>query len=104
MTAQIINGKEIVELASGGNQTRGSELTAQGIQPGLVVVIVGEDRGFKVYVSNKAKACEKQGFIPKYIVYRRNDHNRINRLDPSVLINNRNPWNFGAIAFAEAYQ
>ncbi|MBP1989038.1 bifunctional methylenetetrahydrofolate dehydrogenase/methenyltetrahydrofolate cyclohydrolase FolD [Paenibacillus eucommiae] len=61
MTAQIINGKEIVSALREEIKAEAAELTAQGTQPGLVVIIVGEDPASKVYVNSKAKACEQVG-------------------------------------------
>ena len=37
------------------------ELKKQGINPGLCVIIVGEDPASRVYVNNKKKACEEIG-------------------------------------------
>lgn len=36
-------------------------LKGQGIQPGLAVVIVGDDAASRIYVNNKKKACEAVG-------------------------------------------
>ncbi len=36
-------------------------LKDQGIQPGLAVVIVGDDAASRIYVNNKKKACEAVG-------------------------------------------
>lgn len=36
-------------------------LKGQGIQPGLAVVIVGDDPASRIYVNNKKKACEATG-------------------------------------------
>jgi methylenetetrahydrofolate dehydrogenase (NADP+)/methenyltetrahydrofolate cyclohydrolase len=62
MTAQIISGtllsKEIREDVS----KRAAALTAQGKQPGLAVVLVGENPASHVYVRNKVKACDDCGF------------------------------------------
>ena len=40
---------------------RVAELKARGIEPGLAVVIVGEDPASEVYVRNKHKACDEAG-------------------------------------------
>jgi methylenetetrahydrofolate dehydrogenase (NADP+)/methenyltetrahydrofolate cyclohydrolase len=61
MTAQIINGKEIVSSLREEIQKEADQLKAQGTQPGLAVVIVGEDPASEIYVSRKAKACEQAG-------------------------------------------
>ena len=37
-------------------------LTAKGTQPGLAVIIVGEDPASQIYVRNKEKACDEVGF------------------------------------------
>ncbi len=41
---------------------RTKELIAQGIKPGLAVILVGDDPASRVYVNNKKKACEEVGF------------------------------------------
>ena len=61
MTAQILDGvalsKELrVEVAE-----RAAALTARGRQPGLAVILVGEDPASAVYVRNKVKACADHG-------------------------------------------
>jgi methylenetetrahydrofolate dehydrogenase (NADP+)/methenyltetrahydrofolate cyclohydrolase len=61
MTAQIINGKEIVSSLREEIKTEAKQLTDQGKQPGLAVVIVGEDPASQIYVNSKAKACEQAG-------------------------------------------
>lgn len=61
MSAHIINGKEIVSSIREEIQAEVAELTAKGNQPGLAVVIVGEDPASQVYVKNKAKSCEQVG-------------------------------------------
>jgi methylenetetrahydrofolate dehydrogenase (NADP+)/methenyltetrahydrofolate cyclohydrolase len=61
MTAQIINGKEIVSSLREEIKAEVAELALQGTQPGLVVVIVGEDPASKVYVNSKEKACVQVG-------------------------------------------
>jgi methylenetetrahydrofolate dehydrogenase (NADP+)/methenyltetrahydrofolate cyclohydrolase len=61
MSGQVINGKEIVSSIREEIKSEVAELTAQGTQPGLVVIIVGEDPASQVYVNNKAKACVQVG-------------------------------------------
>jgi methylenetetrahydrofolate dehydrogenase (NADP+)/methenyltetrahydrofolate cyclohydrolase len=72
MTAQIINGKEIVGSLREEIKAEAAELIAQGTQPGLVVVIVGEDPASQVYVNNKAKACAQVGIYSE--VHRLPEH------------------------------
>lgn len=61
MSGHVINGKELVSALREEIKDEVAELTAQGTQPGLVVVIVGEDAASQVYVNNKAKACANVG-------------------------------------------
>lgn len=61
MPAQVINGKEIVSAYRIQIKEEVAQLTQQGLQPGLAVIIVGDDPASHVYVRNKAKACEEAG-------------------------------------------
>jgi len=61
MSGQVINGKELVSSIREEIKTEVAGLTAAGHQPGLVVIIVGEDPASQVYVRNKAKACDDVG-------------------------------------------
>jgi methylenetetrahydrofolate dehydrogenase (NADP+) / methenyltetrahydrofolate cyclohydrolase len=60
--ALLIDGKRASEqvLAEVAEKTRA--LAAQGIQPGLAVVLVGEDPASQVYVKSKGKAAKACGF------------------------------------------
>lgn len=62
MSAQIISGTELAASIRETIATRAAELTALGHQPGLAVVLVGDDPASQVYVRNKVSACEKAGF------------------------------------------
>ncbi|MDO7905161.1 bifunctional methylenetetrahydrofolate dehydrogenase/methenyltetrahydrofolate cyclohydrolase FolD [Paenibacillus sp. JX-17] len=62
MTAPIINGKQVSEEIRAGIRDQVNELKADGFQPGLAVVLVGEDPASQVYVRNKEKACHDLGF------------------------------------------
>jgi methylenetetrahydrofolate dehydrogenase (NADP+)/methenyltetrahydrofolate cyclohydrolase len=61
MSAQVINGKEITGAYRAQIKEDVAKLALQGIQPGLAVIIVGDDPASQVYVRNKAKACEEAG-------------------------------------------
>lgn len=61
MSARIIDGKAIALGLRTELMERVARLKAGGITPGLAVVIVGEDPASKVYVRNKAAACEAIG-------------------------------------------
>lgn len=62
MSAHIIDGKRIAAEIREEIKRETESLAAQGVRPGLAVVLVGEDPASQVYVRNKAKACEELGF------------------------------------------
>ncbi|HEY1058912.1 MAG TPA: bifunctional methylenetetrahydrofolate dehydrogenase/methenyltetrahydrofolate cyclohydrolase FolD [Limnobacter sp.] len=62
MSAQLISGTELAATIREQIGRRAAELTQLGHQPGLAVVLVGEDPASQVYVRNKVAACEKAGF------------------------------------------
>ncbi|WP_138493031.1 bifunctional methylenetetrahydrofolate dehydrogenase/methenyltetrahydrofolate cyclohydrolase FolD [Paenibacillus pinistramenti] len=62
MTAPIINGKQVSEEIRSQIRIEVEELKQSGVQPGLAVVLVGEDPASQVYVRNKEKACIDLGF------------------------------------------
>jgi methylenetetrahydrofolate dehydrogenase (NADP+)/methenyltetrahydrofolate cyclohydrolase len=61
MTATPIDGKAIAADVASESALRAARLRETGIVPGLAVVIVGDDPASRVYVRNKALACEKAG-------------------------------------------
>ncbi len=61
MTAQIIDGKALAASLRIKFRERAAKLKEKGVQPGLAVIIVGENPASKVYVNNKIKACEECG-------------------------------------------
>jgi len=61
MTAHIIDGKAIAKTVREEAAQAARELAGRGIQPGLAVVLVGEDPASQVYVRNKAKAIREAG-------------------------------------------
>lgn len=60
-TARIIDGTALSKQIRAEVATRAAALTARGHQPGLAVILVGEDPASQVYVRNKVKACEEHG-------------------------------------------
>jgi methylenetetrahydrofolate dehydrogenase (NADP+) / methenyltetrahydrofolate cyclohydrolase len=61
MTAQLIDGLALSNATRAEVAARAAALTAQGKQPGLAVVLVGDNPASQVYVRNKVKACEEAG-------------------------------------------
>lgn len=60
--ATLIDGKALSERLRGEIAARAAALTAAGRQPGLAVILVGDDAASAVYVRNKVKACADCGF------------------------------------------
>ena len=61
MTAKIIDGNQLSKTLRADVAQRAAALTAAGKQPGLAVILVGEDPASQVYVRNKVKACGDAG-------------------------------------------
>jgi methylenetetrahydrofolate dehydrogenase (NADP+)/methenyltetrahydrofolate cyclohydrolase len=61
MTAQIIDGNALSKTLRADVAIRAAALTARGQQPGLAVILVGENPASEVYVRNKVKACQDNG-------------------------------------------
>ncbi|MGN0551347.1 MAG: bifunctional methylenetetrahydrofolate dehydrogenase/methenyltetrahydrofolate cyclohydrolase FolD [Acutalibacteraceae bacterium] len=60
--AKIIDGKAVSRKVKDEVAKETELLKAEGITPGLAVVIVGDDSASRVYVNNKKKACAQVGF------------------------------------------
>ncbi|WP_431478849.1 bifunctional methylenetetrahydrofolate dehydrogenase/methenyltetrahydrofolate cyclohydrolase FolD [Massilia eburnea] len=61
MSAQLIDGVALSQKLRAEIASRAAALTAKGKQPGLAVILVGDDQASHVYVRNKVKACEDAG-------------------------------------------
>ncbi len=61
MSAQIIDGIALSKQIRAEVGQRAARLTALGHQPGLAVILVGDDPASAVYVRNKIKACHEHG-------------------------------------------
>ena len=65
--AKILSGKLVSARVKEELKLEVEKLTAEGTQPGLAVVIVGDDSASQVYVANKEKACTELGmYSEKY--------------------------------------
>lgn len=62
-TPRILDGKSVAAAVLDECRTEAAALIAQGIVPGLAVVLVGEDPASKVYVGSKTRTCEELGFF-----------------------------------------
>ena len=61
MTAQLIDGVALSRKIREEVAQRAAALTARGHQPGLAVILVGDDPASATYVRNKVKACADAG-------------------------------------------
>ena len=61
MTAQRIDGNALSLQLRADVAQRTAALKANGITPGLAVILVGENPASQVYVRNKVKACHDSG-------------------------------------------
>ncbi len=59
--ASIIDGNALSAQLRADVMRRADALKAQGITPGLAVLLVGENQASQVYVRNKVKACAEAG-------------------------------------------
>ncbi|WP_349604700.1 bifunctional methylenetetrahydrofolate dehydrogenase/methenyltetrahydrofolate cyclohydrolase FolD [Cupriavidus sp. DF5525] len=62
MSAQLIDGNALAKQIRSEAARRAASLTERGHRPGLAVILVGEDSASQVYVRNKVKACQDNGF------------------------------------------
>lgn len=61
MSAIIIDGTAMARQVLAEQKLRATQLTAKGINPGLAVVLVGDDQASAVYVRSKERACREAG-------------------------------------------
>jgi methylenetetrahydrofolate dehydrogenase (NADP+) / methenyltetrahydrofolate cyclohydrolase len=59
--AIIIDGKALAKSVRAEVKQEAAALAEQGVQPGLAVVLVGDDPASAIYVRNKTKACQEAG-------------------------------------------
>jgi methylenetetrahydrofolate dehydrogenase (NADP+)/methenyltetrahydrofolate cyclohydrolase len=63
MTAAVIDGKEIAKAIRDELVIEVQRMKAQGVTPGLGVILVGEDPASRSYVTAKEKACHEIGIF-----------------------------------------
>jgi len=57
----IIDGKQVAKQVNQATQNEVAALAAQGVQPGIAVIIVGADPASQIYVRNKNRKATKLG-------------------------------------------
>jgi methylenetetrahydrofolate dehydrogenase (NADP+) / methenyltetrahydrofolate cyclohydrolase len=65
--SSVIDGKSVAAAVLEECRAEVSELKALGINPGLAVVLVGEDPASQVYVGSKARTCVDLGIYSRKI-------------------------------------
>lgn len=68
MSAIFINGTRVAEDIKAEVAAEVTGLKLKGIEPGLTVVLVGDDAASSAYVNMKARTCEKLGIRSQKIV------------------------------------
>ena len=61
MAARILDGKSLAAEVLSAVKTDVARLAQRGIQPGLAVILAGENPASRIYVRNKVRACEQTG-------------------------------------------
>ncbi|MEK6972282.1 MAG: tetrahydrofolate dehydrogenase/cyclohydrolase catalytic domain-containing protein, partial [Thermoproteota archaeon] len=65
MTGTKIDGLEVAQAVKERVKKAVEELKAQGINPCLATVLVGDNQASTTYVKNKQKACTEVGIVTK---------------------------------------
>ena len=63
MSALILDGTKIAAQIRAEVGEEVKKLTAEGLRPGLAVVLVGHNPASEIYVRSKVKACEELGIL-----------------------------------------
>jgi methylenetetrahydrofolate dehydrogenase (NADP+) / methenyltetrahydrofolate cyclohydrolase len=61
MAATLIDGKSLAAAVRAEQKSAVDLLAARGVRPGLAAILAGNDPASRVYVRNKARACEETG-------------------------------------------
>jgi len=67
MEEKIIDGKLVSQQVREEIRNKTADFIRMGLQPGLVVVLVGDDPASAIYVRNKGRACEAAGIYSETI-------------------------------------
>ncbi len=67
MTARIIDGKAIAKKLREEYKIRVQQLARIGVQPGLTVILLGDNPASQVYVRNKVAACREVGIRSQFV-------------------------------------
>lgn len=89
MSAVVLDGKVIAAEAEEQIKKRVDALRSNGIQPGLLVILVGDDPASQTYVKNKENACARLGIYSETL--RLPTDTRQEELERIILAANQNP-------------
>lgn len=67
MAAQIIDGKALAAKVKAELQKEVAQLKAQGLVPGLAVILLGDNPASAIYVRRKGEACQEVGIASTQI-------------------------------------
>lgn len=67
MAAQRLDGKILSQQVEDELKVRVDAMRAKGLQPGLCVILVGDDPASHLYVGNKEKACLRLGIASQTV-------------------------------------
>lgn len=67
MAAQLLDGKMLSAQVEDELKIRVDAMLAKGQQPGLCVIVAGDDPASQLYVGNKEKACHRLGIASQTI-------------------------------------
>jgi methylenetetrahydrofolate dehydrogenase (NADP+)/methenyltetrahydrofolate cyclohydrolase len=67
MAARILDGKALAAEIRAEVKAKVAALARGGVNPGLAVILAGDDPASKVYVRNKIRACEETGVRSVFI-------------------------------------
>lgn len=59
--AILIDGKQLAKRVNAQTKSRAEKLIAQGIKPGIAVILVGDDPASQIYTRNKHRLAVKMG-------------------------------------------
>jgi methylenetetrahydrofolate dehydrogenase (NADP+) / methenyltetrahydrofolate cyclohydrolase len=68
MSVKILDGKKIASEIKDELRLEKGKLKEKGINPGLAVILVGDNSASKVYVNSKKKACEEVGIYSQIFI------------------------------------
>ena len=89
MAAKILDGKVLSAEIKEQVARRVAAMKAQGVTPGLAVILVGNDPASEIYVRNKGKGCEETGMLSRTI--RMDENTTQEELEEEIEKLNRDP-------------